>query len=82
MKHSEDFEKWIAKDTPLGDESKRFELRELKEALRNKSGNLFSKIENMLIGRKRFIRKIATVSEASKTPLKIRASVVLGRNGA
>ena len=45
MKHSEDFEKMDCKDTPLGDESKRFELRELKEALRNKSGNLFSKIE-------------------------------------
>ena len=44
MKHSEDFEKMDCKDTPLGDESKRFELRELKEALRNKSGNLFSKM--------------------------------------
>lgn len=31
MKHSEDFEKMDCKDTPLGDESKRFELRELKK---------------------------------------------------
>ncbi len=45
MKHSDDFEKMDCKDTPLGDESKRFELKELKQALKEKSGQLFNKIE-------------------------------------
>ena len=60
--------KWI--DTPLGDESKRFELRELKEALRNKSGNLFSKIEKHADRAETVLsEKIATVSERLR-PLK------------
>ncbi len=45
MKHSEDFEKMDCKDTPLGDESKRFDIKELKEVLRAKSGQLFDKVE-------------------------------------
>lgn len=45
MKHSDDFEKMDCKDTPLGDESKHFELKELKQALKEKSGQLFNKIE-------------------------------------
>lgn len=45
MKHSSDFEKMDCKDTPLGDESRHFEFNELKEALRTKSGSLFTKIE-------------------------------------
>jgi len=58
------------KDTPLGDESKRFELRELKEALRNKSGNLFSKIEKHADRAETVLsEKIATVSERLR-PLK------------
>lgn len=70
MKHSEDFEKMDCKDTPLGDESKRFELRELKEALRNKSGNLFSKIEKHADRAETVLsEKIATVSERLR-PLK------------
>lgn len=45
MKHSDDFEKMGCKDTPLGDESKRFELKEFKDALRSKSGDLFTRLE-------------------------------------
>lgn len=45
MKHSNDFEKMDCKDTPLGDESKRFDLKELKEILRSKSGSLFNRLE-------------------------------------
>lgn len=45
LKHSEDFEKMECKDTPLGDESKKFDLRELKQVLKDKSGDLFNKIE-------------------------------------
>ena len=70
MKHSEDFEKMDCKDTPLGDESKRFELHELKEALRNKSGNLFSKIEKHADRAETVLsEKIASVSERLR-PLK------------
>ena len=70
MKHSDDFEKMDCKDTPLGDESKRFELHELKEALRNKSGNLFSKIEKHADRAETVLsEKIASVSERLR-PLK------------
>lgn len=65
LKHSEDFEKMDCKDTPLGDESKRFDLQELKEALRAKSGHLFTAIEKHADR----AEKLATVSEKLR-PLK------------
>ena len=70
LKHSEDFEKMDCKDTPLGDESKRFDLQELKEALRAKSGHLFTAIEKHADRAETVLaEKLATVSEKLR-PLK------------
>jgi uncharacterized protein (DUF697 family) len=70
LKNSEDFEKMDCKDTPLGDESKRFDLQELKEALRAKSGHLFTAIEKHADRAETVLaEKLATVSEKLR-PLK------------
>ncbi|MCD8361018.1 MAG: hypothetical protein LUC29_09540 [Acidaminococcaceae bacterium] len=70
LKHSEDFEKMDCKDTPLGDESKRFDLQELKEVLRSKSGHLFTAIEKHADRAETVLaEKLATVSEKLR-PLK------------
>lgn len=70
MQHSDDFEKMDCRDTPLGDESKRFDLQELKEALRNKSGHLFTKIEKHADRAETVLsEKLASVSDKLR-PLK------------
>lgn len=75
MKHSDDFEKMDCKDTPLGDESKRFELKELKQALKEKSGQLFNKIEKHADRAETVLSEKMTAVSEKFSPLKAKGQM-------